>query len=147
MSRLYALIAVLLFVASSANAAEWTRYRAVAPGAVRVIDGDTLAIRGKSSRVVGLQAPEIGKARCAAEKEQGLAAREYGRGLVDQSQNIQVSHALVRSRTTGNLKWARDKYGRYLVSVKIDGRDWTELVISSNHGVTWDGKGPSPGFC
>jgi micrococcal nuclease len=147
MIRTLTLLVVLLFAASSANAAEWTRYRAVALGAVRVIDGDTVALRNKSVRIVGLNAPEIGKPRCDAEKQAGLAAKQYGLDLIANSQKIQVRHWVVRNRTTGRLTWARDKYGRYLVDITVDGRSWADVMVSTGHAKPWDGKGPAPGFC
>jgi micrococcal nuclease len=147
MSRLYALIAVLLFAVPSANAAEWTRYRAVASGAVRVIDGDTVALRNKSARIVGLNAPEIGKPRCDAEKQLGLSAKQYGLDLIANAQKIQVRHWVVRNRTTGRLTWARDKYGRYLVDITVDGKSWADIMVSTGHAKSWDGSGPAPGFC
>jgi endonuclease YncB( thermonuclease family) len=48
----------------------------IEPGAVRVIDGDTIEARGAVFRLVGFDTPEMGnRARCEHERTLAAAAR------------------------------------------------------------------------
>ena len=66
--RCYVLVCLLLVIATSATA------EPIASGAIQVIDGDTIATRGQTVRLVGFDTPEPENlARCEAERS--LAAR------------------------------------------------------------------------
>jgi endonuclease YncB( thermonuclease family) len=55
----------------------------IAPGAIEVIDGDTIRAHGVVFRLVGLNAPETGpRARCEAERAKGAEASRRLRQLV-----------------------------------------------------------------
>ena len=55
-----------------------TRSEPIAPGAVQVVDGDTIRLRRQTVRLVGFDTPEAGiDARC--EGERNLAARATAR--------------------------------------------------------------------
>jgi endonuclease YncB( thermonuclease family) len=64
------IFAILILIATvAAGAAE-----PIAPGAIEVIDGDTIRAHGRSVRLVGFDAPESGfRAQC--ESERALAAK------------------------------------------------------------------------
>ena len=110
-----------------------------------VIDGDTFTVRSAclppppalaTVRVRGVDAPEIGShARCpyeaslAARAAAFTAAAIAGAGRVD----------LVKPR--------RDKYGRVLATVLLDGRDLAQLLIAAELARAYDGKGQRQGWC
>ncbi len=66
----------LAFVASIANASP------LDPGQVEVLDGDTIRVAGETFRLVGFDAPETYRARCASERELGNRATFRLRQLV-----------------------------------------------------------------
>jgi hypothetical protein len=56
---------ILPFVASIANAPP------LDPGQIEMLDGDTIRVAGETFRLVGFDAPETYRARCASERELG----------------------------------------------------------------------------
>lgn len=89
----------------------------------RVIDGDTLVFGNEHVRIVNLDAPDIGShARCALERERGLAARGYARAV------------------SMGERQGRDRYGRTLARVRVDGRDFGQAMIAAGHGRPWRGR-------
>lgn len=87
-------------------------------GRARVVDGDTLAIGGRTVRLVGLDAPEVAQScgREAARYPCGERAREALRALAHGGD--------VACRVKG-----RDRYGRALARCTKDGSDMgAELV-------------------
>jgi hypothetical protein len=59
---------ILAFVASIANASP------LDPGQIEMLDGDTIRVAGETFRLVGFDAPETSRARCASERELGNRA-------------------------------------------------------------------------
>lgn len=103
-----------------------------------VIDADTVEQNGVRWRLVGLDAPEIHRAQCPAERQRGIIAAAR---LI----------ALLASEG-GRLEAAgkgREKFGRRLgrLIIGTPGRDWAEIAISEGHAVAWDGKGKAPDWC
>lgn len=92
----------------------------------RVIDGDTLRLDGVTIRVADLDAPEVGRrARCDRERDLGNAATAHARRII----------AAARSVTYTPLY--RDRYGRTVARVQIDGTDMTNAMIQSGYAVRW----------
>lgn len=85
---------------------------------VTVVDGDTVDSAGVRYRLTGFDTPEL-RGRCSAETALARAATERLRTL------IAAAHA-VELRGTG----ARDRYGRTLSSLVLDGHDVGEVLIS-----------------
>jgi micrococcal nuclease len=88
------------------------------PGACRAIDGDTYVCYGERIRVENIDAPEL-HSRCEAELEAALAARALAQSALDGASKIKIEVG----------RRARDRYGRTLARVMIDGRDLGELLI------------------
>jgi endonuclease YncB( thermonuclease family) len=85
-----------------------------------VVDGDTFYIGGEKVRVAGIDAPETHPSRCADEARLGNAATEQ-------------LHALLNSGavTMTSIDRDRDRYGRLLRNVAVDGADVGEAMVSS----------------
>jgi endonuclease YncB( thermonuclease family) len=81
-------------------------------GAVHVVDGDSLKLRGADIRIKGIDAPELRQTcrRAGRAYPCGEAARDELRRL--------VAGQPVRCRVTG-----RDRYGRSLASCSVGGSD------------------------
>lgn len=43
------------------------------------------------------------------------------------------------------IKDRREKYGRYLAEIFLDGEPLNTALIAAGHAVAWDGHGPRPG--
>jgi endonuclease YncB( thermonuclease family) len=97
-------------------------------------DGDTLRCGQERVRVMGLDAPELRRPRCPAERSLARAARDRLAGLVAQG---------VTLRPMG-----RDRYGRTLAVVRTrDGRDVAAVLIREGLARPYDGRGRRAGWC
>jgi endonuclease YncB( thermonuclease family) len=94
------------------------RFAFYAIAAFIAVDGDTIkAPYGVTYRLLGFDTPETRFARCDAELELGLAAKERLEEL--------LSGGEVKVIETGK----RDKYGRSLAHLTVDGRDVGDILI------------------
>ena len=82
-SAFIALIA-LAFIAALLAMVAYAHGQPVSSADIRVIDGDTIALKGWSQhvRLVGFNAPETDNARCEAEAQLGQRAKQRLQGLV-----------------------------------------------------------------
>ena len=99
----------------------------IQPGAVQVIDGDTIGIGGKTVRLVGFDTPEAVNARCEAERSLAAKATDKLRQLVaagglDLSQVACACPPGTEGTTACN-------YGRSCGVLKAAGKDVGELLI------------------
>jgi endonuclease YncB( thermonuclease family) len=95
---------------------EWRSYR----GLPRVVDGDTLDIRGERIRLFGIDTPELGQPwwdKDGNEHDAGQSARDALAGLIA---GKRLSVKVLRE----------DKYQRSLAIVKVDGRDVARSLVS-----------------
>lgn len=106
------------------------------PGPIRVIDGDTIERGGINYRLVGFDTPETFHAKCDEERELGEAA---SRRLADL---IEAGHAHVDPVTD-----RRDRYGRGLARLLINGRDVGEILISEGLARPYDGRSRRTLWC
>ena len=98
--------------------------------AIWVIDGDTVDVRGERVRVANLDAPDVGRhARCALEEQRGQAAKAYAIELVRSGEVIGLTD-----------RQGRDRYGRSLARITVDGADFAGLMIAAGHGRPWQGR-------
>lgn len=94
---------------------EWRRYR----GLPRVVDGDTLDIRGERIRLFGIDTPELGQPwwdKEGNEHDAGVSARKALMSLIE---GKRLSVKVLRE----------DKYQRSLAIVKVDGRDVARSLV------------------
>lgn len=102
--------------------------------AVWVIDGDTIKLGSQSLRLLNIDAPEVSRPDCEAERALGDKATARLRDLL-------ASGALTIA-PNGRL----DKFGRPLVRLAVDGRDVGDLLIAEGLAKPWPVKG-DPGWC
>jgi endonuclease YncB( thermonuclease family) len=120
--------------------AEWADPTPPAGAGCRVgyaYDGDTVELicgeTVSTARLIGLDAPEL-EARCPAERKAAEAAKRALAGLLRRA-------TLVEVRIEG-----RDKYGRDLIRLILDGADAADILISQGHARPYGG-GAREGWC
>lgn len=86
-----------------------------------VVDGDTFRHRGDRVRIAGIDAPETHPSRCAREEALGEAATIRLHQLLNGGQVRLLPSADGRDR---------DRHGRLLRDVEVDGRDVGAVLIS-----------------
>lgn len=94
---------------------------------IRVMDGDTIAIGPEKVRLMGFDAPETFRSRCLKERERGERAKAR---LVQ----------LVRNGRLGLERRGRDRYGRTLAVLAVNGRDVAEIMIAEGLARPYHGK-------
>lgn len=102
------------------------------PGAdMRVIDGDTIQLPdGERVRILNIDTPEMPpRARCQREGSLALRAR-------DRTQELLLAGDLSLHASGRN----RDRYGRLLRRIEVNGRDLGELLISEGLAQRWAGS-------
>lgn len=97
------------------------------------VDGDTIIIGKEHIRIANIDAPEIGHAKCDAELRLGQVAKRRMQALLEGGK--------VRVRP-GDPKDGRtkDRFGRTLATVTIDGKDVGEIMIAEGLVRPWEGK-------
>lgn len=93
-----------------------------------VVDGDTFYLGGDKVRIAGIDAPETHPSRCAREAELGEAATASLRSM--------LGSGLI---TLSAIDRDRDRYGRLLRNVAVDGRDVGEALIAQGVARAYDG--------
>jgi endonuclease YncB( thermonuclease family) len=93
-----------------------------------VVDGDTFYVRGAKVRIADIDAPETHPSRCAYEARLGNAA-------------TQRLHDLLNSGpvTMTGIDRDRDKYGRLLRNVQVNGEDVGDALASAGLAREWTG--------
>ncbi|MCI5040724.1 thermonuclease family protein [Cognatishimia sp. D5M38] len=86
---------------------------------IYLVDGDTAKYRGENYRLVGYDTPETWKPKCGFEKALGEAATERARELVNDARAIDLI-----------VLPGKDKYGRGLARILIQGQDLGDILIS-----------------
>jgi micrococcal nuclease len=118
----------LSFASSSASSVHFSICSA-GGGANCVIDGDTIHWNGEKVRLVGFNTPEISEPQCAAEATKGKQATLRLQQLLN-SGSLSFSATADRDR---------DRYGRLLREVRVDGRDVAEVLISEGLAEPYSG--------
>jgi endonuclease YncB( thermonuclease family) len=112
----------------------WIRYSAkqiINPRNLCVIDGDTLWILGpdrsitEKVRLQNVNAPELRRPRSRRELNRAVAANEFLRERVERARS-----ATIRRR-------GKDRYGRTLARIAIDGSDLGRLLVRAGHAKRW----------
>lgn len=123
-----ALAAVLALTASAGASACLTARQNIC-----VIDGDTLSMDGERIRIANIDAPEIGRPKCDAEKRLGLIAKRRLAALLSRG-TIEL--------TRGDPGSGRqiDRYGRTLGVIAVDGIDVGDTLVDELLARPWGGK-------
>lgn len=121
-SRPSALLALSAALATGAAA------EPIAPAAIRVIDGDTIAVGRVHYRLVGFDAPEIRHPRCASERALALAARDRLRALVSAGGLDLTEVACTCPAKTLGTRLCN--YGRRCGTLTAGGRDVGDILTA-----------------
>jgi endonuclease YncB( thermonuclease family) len=98
------------------------------------VDGDTIKCDGQNMRIMGpgspnksgVDAPEIGNARCAKER------------LLGEQAKLRLEELLRQPGTVVDDSGARDRYGRPLVWVRLPGdKTAGEVLLEEGYALPW----------
>lgn len=125
------LTAFLIVTTISAAAAE-----PISASQIEIVDGDTIRVGGEKVRLVGFDTPETGaEAGCDIEIQRGnLAARRLEQLLISGQLDIRY-------------RKHRDKYGRRLATLKVDGVNIGRALIREQLAVPYKGSGYKMNWC
>jgi endonuclease YncB( thermonuclease family) len=121
------------------------RAEPIAPGAIHVIDGDTIAVGPERYRLVGFDAPEAAsRARCPAERALAAQATQRLRRLVAAG-GLDLTEVDCRCRP-GTAGTPRCNHGRRCGRLTAAGRDVGELLIAEGlaQPYVYDPAHPAP---
>ena len=113
--------------------AEAERGELLSPARISVVDGDTVRVGGRLTRLVGFNTPETFEPACAAERRLGKAAESRLRDLV-RSGNVGFAEVACACQS-GTEGTARCNYGRACGVLHVDGRDVGETLMSEGLAV------------
>jgi micrococcal nuclease len=102
-----------------------------AAAATVAIEGDTIKVEGEQIRLIGVDTPETGQARCERERRAGEEAKRFTA--------MALARGPVRIDRVG-----RDRYGRTLARVWIGNLELARMLISAGHGRAYQGEGRQP---
>ncbi|ETX12730.1 hypothetical protein OCH239_17440 [Roseivivax halodurans JCM 10272] len=108
---------------------------AVTAAALRVIDGDTVEFQGLNYRLTGYDTPEVRNAACEIEKALGNRATARLQAMIDAASSMEL-----------RVKAGRDRYGRGLGSLLVDGQDVGDVLIAESLARRYHG-GQRSGWC
>jgi endonuclease YncB( thermonuclease family) len=112
---------------------------------VRVIDADTVRANGETYRLYGIDAPEAGaRARCDAERELAEVASARLRERIAQAEDV---IAIPAYDPRGRRVWPRDRYGRRLARIEVDGSDVGSDLVAEGLAQPWPHGAPKPDWC
>lgn len=117
----------------------------------RVKDGDTVVIKDANppkeflqniGRIDGIDSPESYRPKCLKEKNLGLKAKKFTKDFIEKKGDLKIIYN--RSKET---KEGWDKYGRYLIEIKKDGKDLAEELVKVGLAVYYDGGTKIKNWC
>ena len=118
---------VALALLAAAALADMATAQDVLSGQARVIDGDTIEVRGQRVRLHGIDAPESAQ-DCA-----DAAGRSYGCGrIATRALASMAGRAPVACQVRD-----RDRYGRYVAVCYRDGVDLNAWMVSLGHALAY----------
>jgi micrococcal nuclease len=94
-----------------------------------VVDGDTIRVKNDKIRLVGFNTPETCEPACPAEAAKGEQAKLR---LLELLNSGSLAFAATADRD-------RDRYGRLLRSVAVNGRDVADILISEGLAEPYQG--------
>lgn len=101
--------------------------------ALSVTDGDTIVLDGQKIRIANVDAPEVRTAKCDAEKRLGLVAARRLEDLL-RSGKVVVHFGDPKDGRK------RDRHGRTLATITVDGHDVGAIMIEEGLARPWTGK-------
>ena len=101
--------------------------------AFSTIDGDTINLDGERVRIANIDAPEIRHAKCGDELDLALEAK----ARLDELLRAGRIELLRGDPADGRIK---DRYGRSLGLIMVDGRDVGEILIKEGYARRWTGR-------
>lgn len=119
-------LALVIVAASITLESVWAE--PVPPATVRVIDGDTIDVRGELYRLVGFDTPETWEPRCAYERALGETATARLVELVGSGGLVELI-----------VLPGRDRYDRGLARLFIGGADVKDMLIAKGLARTYNG--------
>lgn len=126
-----ALIAAIVFGVSNLRSFERAGDNSTATypaSRFRVIDGDTIALGLERIRVENIDTPETGpRAGCQIEREFAARATQHAQLAFERSDSVDI------------LRTGTDRYGRTLARVRLDGRDFGQMMVVTGMAVQWAG--------
>jgi endonuclease YncB( thermonuclease family) len=98
-----------------------------------VLDGDTVELvcpgqRWMRARIVGYDSPELRSPGCEAERAAAVAATRALGAWVRRATRVEVAVL------------GRDRYGRRLVDMRLDGRRVAQGMVEAGHGRRYFGR-------
>ncbi len=99
--------------------------------ALVVVDGDTLRSDQERIRLEGIDAAEVGHAKCEAERRLGLLSKQRLEQLLA-SGNVDIRRNAAPKPP--------DRYGRTLARVLVDGEDVACILIREGYARPWTGR-------
>ena len=133
--QLYKDLAPLAFLTAAAPGVETPTgtSRPTAPSEIRVIDGDTVELRGEHFRLIGLNTPETFEPRCDQELALGTKAKERLRNLL--ATGIATLTKMPCSCPPGTEGTKKCNFGRSCGVLVIDGRDVASTLVAEGLAV------------
>lgn len=124
----------------------------VSPRDVYVIDGDTIRVRGETYRLVGFDAPEIGRtARCELEVEKGFEAKAALVDLVHSGKPLTLQRVACSCPLSAPEGSQACNYGRRCGTLRAGGEDVGTILIraglAKDYPYRWDHVPPKPEWC
>ena len=102
----------------------------LSPAACRAVDGDTIDCGSTRIRLVNVDTPELHGA-CASEIALARRAQGFTADALRAARTIEIKP---------DPRRPRDRYGRTLAWVILDGRDLGESLVAARLARVWDGR-------
>lgn len=122
-----------LALALNAGGAQHADASPVEPRQVRVIDGDTITVDGKTIYLAGFIAPETQGARCKAERDLGAKAARRVRDLI-LAGGLDYSPVMCSCPATTLGRWLCN-FGRTCGMLKTNGRNVGDILVEEGLAV------------
>lgn len=127
---------VAIVTAALVLAPPWRPSYFIPREAIRIVDGDTIDLYGERWRLLGFDAAEVANAKCAKELALGRAAAARLGALLAAASAIEHWPDAAR----------REKWGRRLSHLTVDGRDVGAILIREGLARPYEG-GRRAGWC